>query len=205
LVAAVANLWRVGAAAVAPEDASEEAWSRPLGERGELEREKRTLLKAIKDAEFDQSMGKLSAADAKELITMYRARAIEIIKALEELDRGASGTAREQIERELAARLTIAEKTAKKASDLAKSKAAKAKPGKGDAKAKADDTKAAKDAKADTDDAAKADTDDAKPDDVAAKAETADAAKTDDGKSREAPAAPETSAADEPDVAEARS
>ena len=43
-------------------------WGRPIGARGELEKEKRTLLKAIKEAEFDLAMGKLSKADADEMI-----------------------------------------------------------------------------------------------------------------------------------------
>jgi len=63
VVAMVANLWRVGASAVAPEDNSPDAWSRPIGPRGELEKEKKTLLKAIKEAEFDQLMGKLSKTE----------------------------------------------------------------------------------------------------------------------------------------------
>lgn len=113
VVLAVTNLWRVGAAAVSPEDTSAEAWSRPFGERGELEREKRTLLRSIKEAEFDQAMGKLSKADADELIRMYRARAIDIIKELDRLDAGHAESPRQAIERELAARLAIEEEKAK--------------------------------------------------------------------------------------------
>src|SRR5262245_59983731 len=88
VVLAVANLWRVGAAAVVPDYAGDGAWSRPLGPRAELEKEKKTLLRSIKDAEFDQAMGKLSKSDAEELIRMYRARAIELIKELDRLDAG---------------------------------------------------------------------------------------------------------------------
>lgn len=107
VVATVANLWRVGAAAVAPEDNSPDAWSRPIGPRGELEKEKKTLLKAIKEAEFDHAMGKLSKADADELNRMYRARAIEVIKEIDRLDAGNAGNAREQIKREVQARLAV--------------------------------------------------------------------------------------------------
>ena len=110
VVLTITNLWRVGAAAVAPEDATDEAWSRPLGERGELEKEKKTLLKAIKEAEFDQAMGKLSKVDAEELIRMYRARAIEVIKELERIDAGGPETPRQKIEREVAARLAVEQK-----------------------------------------------------------------------------------------------
>lgn len=115
VVATIANLWRVGAAAVAPEDATVEAWSRPLGERGELEKEKKTLLKAIKEAEFDHAMGKLSKADYDALIAMYRGRAIEVIKAIEVFEAGdAAHDTRSKIEREIAARLAV-EKAAGKA------------------------------------------------------------------------------------------
>lgn len=113
VVATVANLWRVGAAAVAPEDASAEAWARPLGERGELEKEKKTLLKAIKEAEFDHAMGKLSKVDADALIAMYRARAIEVIKALDHLDAGGPSDTRTKIQREIAARIAVEAETMK--------------------------------------------------------------------------------------------
>src|SRR5262249_38651006 len=104
VVVLVVNLWRVGAAAVAPEDEGEQAWTRPIGPRGELEKEKRTLLKAIKEAEFDHAMGKLSKADVDEMIAMYRARAVEVIKELERYDAGDANGARAEIEREVQAR-----------------------------------------------------------------------------------------------------
>ncbi len=81
-------------------------------ERDELEREKRTLLKAIKEAEFDHGMGKLSKRDADEMIATYRARAIEVIKELERLEAGEAGTVRERIEREVKARLELDGKAA---------------------------------------------------------------------------------------------
>src|SRR5262245_7505621 len=46
----------------------------------ELEIEKRSLLKAIKEIEFDHETGKMSDADADEIIRFYRTRAIEILK-----------------------------------------------------------------------------------------------------------------------------
>lgn len=114
VVAAIGNLWRVGAAAVSPEDDSPGAWSRPIGARDELEKEKKTLLKAIKEAEFDHAMGKLSKQDADELIRMYRGRAIEVIKEIDRLDAGAAGSTREQIQREVQARLAVDNKSGKK-------------------------------------------------------------------------------------------
>jgi hypothetical protein len=77
VVTIVYNLWRTGAAVAAPAPSGEDdAWDRPIGARGELEKEKRSLLKAIKEAEFDREMGKLSQADADGMIRKYRARAI---------------------------------------------------------------------------------------------------------------------------------
>lgn len=106
-IATVWNLWKTGASAVAAneEDAGEADWGRPIGPRGELEREKRTLLKAIKEAEFDHLMGKLSDADAEKMIQNYRARAIQVIRELEEP--GMRGTIRDAIEREVRVRLEV--------------------------------------------------------------------------------------------------
>ena len=122
VVATVANLWRVGAATVAPRRPGD-AWARPLGARGDLEKEKKSLLRSIKEAEFDQLMGKLTKLDADALIQMYRSRAIEVIKELDRLDAGNAETPREAIQREVAARLaieeTVAKKTAKKAAKKA--------------------------------------------------------------------------------------
>jgi len=57
--------------------------------RAELEHEKKLLIKAIKEAEFDRDLHKLDDAEATEVIERYRARAIEIFRALEpELKKG---------------------------------------------------------------------------------------------------------------------
>jgi hypothetical protein len=139
VVATVYNLFRTGAAAVAPndEDDGDASWGRPIGARGELEREKKTLLKAIKEAEFDQQMGKLSKADAEQMIRTIRARAIEVIKEIERLDAGAEGSVRDRIEREVKARLEISAVIDRKAAAVEKKKedkAAKSKKGKAETK-----------------------------------------------------------------------
>ncbi len=122
VVALIVNMWKTGAMAVAPEQAGDEAWERPIGPREELEKEKRTLLKAIKEAEFDHEMGKLSKVDADAMIATYRQRAIAVIKELDLMDprssaddayRGTMLSKREKIEREVKARLELAEKKAK--------------------------------------------------------------------------------------------
>jgi hypothetical protein len=115
VVATVYNLWRTGAAAVAgTDDDGDSTWAKPTGALGELEREKRTLLKAIKEAEFDHQMGKLSQRDVDDMIRTYRARAIEVIKEIDRLGHGAVGSTREQIMREVRARLELEAKSQKK-------------------------------------------------------------------------------------------
>jgi len=123
VVATVYNLWRTGAAAVATGDEdADSTWAKQTGALGELEREKRTLLKAIKEAEFDHQMGKLSKQDVDEMIRMYRARAIEVIKEIDQLGAGtgAGATPREQIMREVRARIELDAKAHKKAAEPAK-------------------------------------------------------------------------------------
>ena len=132
LVAIVLNLWRTGASVAAPEP-DEDTWGLPIGARGELEKEKRSLLKAIKEAEFDREMGKLSQADADAMIRTYRARAIEVIKELERLDEGEAGSVRERIEREVQARLEVDAEAARAAGKKKDKKPGKA--GKAEAKA----------------------------------------------------------------------
>jgi hypothetical protein len=111
LLSGIYAMWRTGAVvADEREDDADSTWVRPVGARGELEREKKSLLKAIKETEFDREMGKLSNADADEMITVYRSRAIEVIKELDALG-GGEGTVREQILREVRARLELDPKT----------------------------------------------------------------------------------------------
>jgi hypothetical protein len=107
-VAAVYTLFRTGATAAATDDAGDDAgWGRPIGARAELEREKKALLKAIKEAEFDLQMGKLSKADAEAMISTFRAQAIAVIREIDRKD-GDDVSVREQIEREVRARLEVA-------------------------------------------------------------------------------------------------
>jgi hypothetical protein len=115
VVVTVYNLWRTGAATVTgSEDDGDSTWAKPAGALGELEREKRTLLKAIKEAEFDHQMGKLSQHDVDDMIRTYRARAIEVIKEIDRLGHGSTGSTREQIMREVRARLELEAKSQKK-------------------------------------------------------------------------------------------
>jgi hypothetical protein len=69
--------------------------------RAALEREKNLVLRSIKELEFDRAMGKLSPKDFEEMGGRLRARAMMLMK---QLDEGASGY-RPLIERELSARM----------------------------------------------------------------------------------------------------
>ena len=68
--------------------------------RAALEREKALALRAIKELEFDRAMGKVSEKDFTEMSGRLRARAARLIRQLD-----ASGTYREQIEKEIEKRV----------------------------------------------------------------------------------------------------
>lgn len=72
--------------------------------RAALEREKALVLRSIKELEFDRAMGKVSDRDFQEMAGRLKARAVELIKRL---DQDAGGY-RELIEREVAKRLEAA-------------------------------------------------------------------------------------------------
>ena len=83
--------------------ADAEAFSEPLSGRARavLEREKALVLRSLKELEFDQAMGKLSARDFDEMSGRLRTRAVSLLK---QLDEGGSGY-RGIIERELQSRM----------------------------------------------------------------------------------------------------
>src|SRR5262245_32185508 len=70
-------------------------------ERAVLDREKALTLRSLKELEFDRSMGKVSQADFDDMAGRLRARAIDLMK---QLDESSSGY-RTIIERELTTRL----------------------------------------------------------------------------------------------------
>jgi len=77
----------------------EEAFS--LGSRTAEEEQKRAVLRALKDLEYERSVGKIGDEDYYEYSTRYRAEAKRLIQGLEEhLSEG-----RKQVERELERRL----------------------------------------------------------------------------------------------------
>jgi hypothetical protein len=119
VVEAVLFLWRTGFVTAEDLDDHDVHWWRPRGERDELEREKRSLLKAIKEIEFDREMGKTTDQEAGQIVRMYRARAIDVIKAIDELDGAGATTVRDEIEREVRARIAVSGKGKKKKSKKA--------------------------------------------------------------------------------------
>jgi hypothetical protein len=55
--------------------------------RKELEREKQSLLKALKELDFDHQMGKVSDKDFADIGALYRARAIRVMRQLDDAGR----------------------------------------------------------------------------------------------------------------------
>ena len=96
-------LW--AAASEVVDDTADEDFFRPQGRAEQLLSEKKSLLKAIKEIEFDRQMRKMSDRDAEELSRHYRARAIEVIKRLETQRESLSTDV--EIDREVQARLEV--------------------------------------------------------------------------------------------------
>jgi hypothetical protein len=69
--------------------------------RAALEREKLLTLRALKDLEFDRAMGKLSPRDFDEMAARLRARAISLMKELDE-ERGYRAIIAKELEARLA-------------------------------------------------------------------------------------------------------
>lgn len=119
--------WRAATLAAQEGIAREgEGFELSSGRVAELEREKRALLKAIKEIDFDRQMGKMSEADAADITRVYRSRAIDVIKELE----GDPETPDEDapldtvIDREVRARLALAGVMPKRKPAAAKAAAA---------------------------------------------------------------------------------
>jgi ribosomal protein L40E len=101
LVLVVGLLLRAARALV--EEPAAEAAQATGRRRKELEREKQLLLKALKELEFDHDMGKVSDPDFREIGGQYRARAMRVLRQLDE--QGADYKA--LVEKELKARLAV--------------------------------------------------------------------------------------------------
>ena len=111
LVLAAFALWRVLDPLTRDEEVRAATAQRaPLRIR-ELEREKLTVLKAIKEIELDYQMKKIAEPDYREMVERYRARALRVMSEL-----AAGDDYRALIERELKDRLAVIRATAAAAS-----------------------------------------------------------------------------------------
>lgn len=101
-------LWGIGLAVAS--EASDSAGMQALdvteARRIELSEEKKSLIRAIKEIEFDRDLGKMSDEDATEMMRFYRSRAVEVIKELAGSDDGTLSV-EERVERDLKARLAV--------------------------------------------------------------------------------------------------
>ena len=72
-----------------------------MGAPSKVEEEKRSVLRALKDLEYERGVGKISPEDYAELLAKYRAEAKRLIQSVDD----ALGPAREEVERALEQRL----------------------------------------------------------------------------------------------------
>ena len=72
-----------------------------MGAPSRVEEEKRSVLRALKDLEYERSVGKISPEDYAELLAKYRAEAKRLIQSVD----SALGPAREEVEKALEQRL----------------------------------------------------------------------------------------------------
>jgi hypothetical protein len=75
-----------------------------MGAPSRVEEEKRAVLRALKDLEYERGVGKISDEDYRELSARYRAEAKRLMQSLDE----SLGPAREEVERAIQARLARA-------------------------------------------------------------------------------------------------
>lgn len=83
LVYALRRLYAVVRALARPDALAQVGRGAGLFSQAELRDEKRRLLRAIKELEFDHGMGKLSQQDFDAVIGTYRLRAIEVMRSLD--------------------------------------------------------------------------------------------------------------------------
>lgn len=75
-----------------------------MGAPSKVEEEKRAVLRALKDLEYERGVGKISPEDYAELSAKYRAEAKRLMQTLDD----ALGPARAEVEKAIAARLARA-------------------------------------------------------------------------------------------------
>jgi hypothetical protein len=106
LLLVITLLWNsVQALAGESELSFEEAFS--MGARSAEEEQKRAVLRALKDLDYERSVGKISEEDYQEYSARYRAEAKRMIRDLDE----SLAEARKQVERELERRVAKLEQS----------------------------------------------------------------------------------------------
>jgi hypothetical protein len=137
VLATVRFLWWAGIAMASDIGRGADMTDVSVARLRELNEEKKVLLRAIKEIEFDRDLGKMSAEDAAEIMRFYRARAIEVIKEIdgqsdEEL------TVPQRIERDLQVRLALETQRRPSPTDSPKQKAERIVTARANAKAAAE-------------------------------------------------------------------
>ena len=84
----------------------------PLSPADELQHEKDGIYLAIREIEFDYRTGKVSDEDYAALMTRYRARAIDLMKAVDQIETADRAAHRDVVEAEIRATLAADPRTA---------------------------------------------------------------------------------------------
>ena len=95
-----------------------------MGAPSKVEEEKRSVLRALKDLEYERSVGKISPQDYAQLLAQYHAEAKRLIQSVDE----SLGSAREEVEKSLEQRLARAGITPKAKPEAEPEKAAESAP-----------------------------------------------------------------------------
>ncbi|OGP81840.1 MAG: hypothetical protein A2Y95_04200 [Deltaproteobacteria bacterium RBG_13_65_10] len=85
---------------------------KPLSPRDELLHEKDGVYLAIREIEFDYRTGKVSEEDYAALMTRYRARAIDLMKAIDQIEGADRAALGDTVEAEIRATLAADPRTA---------------------------------------------------------------------------------------------
>ncbi len=192
-------LWWSGIAMASQSEDGDAVMDVSVARLRELRDEKKILVRAIKEIEFDRDLGKMSSEDAKEIMRFYRARAIEVIKEIDGQDES-DLTVPQRIERDLQARLAVETQASPSRQETPKQKAARIITARANAKAAAD-AKAAVIAEETASEAEDADAEDAEAEDADAAGANAEDGEAEDGEAEDAKAEKakaETTNKDEP-------
>jgi hypothetical protein len=155
VIATARFLWWAGIAMASDVGSDADAMDVSASRLRELLDEKKILVRAIKEIEFDRDLGKMSAEDAKDVMRFYRARAIEVIKEIDGQDES-DMTVPQRIERDLQARLALQSQPLRGGKESPPQRAARIIAARANAKAAADAKAAAEAAESESESKAEA-------------------------------------------------